>query len=242
MESDARLFRLWFCIKVGFIGFLLVFAMAAFATPPDNRPPKNKPPGGNTDVGVVVVNATSVDAAARAGAHSDVSIGDTSVEGGSATATSGDSSVVNNSDVVVDGTGGTGGSGGTNSGSVTSSHESNFFAFSTSFPQASACFKGAQGGGGGDGGAGFFGFHWMDNDCWMSQLAEAEADAEVRALLKCHSKKFRNAVAFRVQNKGTARQEFCVNYMVEKHLAEIAAAKVAVETAVANGEISTDPK
>jgi hypothetical protein len=244
MESDFKIIRLWLCVRIAAIGFILMaLATVAFASPPDNRPPDNRPPD-RPPMEVPDVTATArSDADARAAAVAIAGGGDgtASVEVGETTVNGGDNSLDASNSVVVDASGSpVSTTGGTVSN--VSKNESNFFAFSTGFPQATGCFSGAQGGGGGDGGAGFLGFHWLDHNCWMSQLASAESDAEVRALLKCHSKKFRNAIAF--NHPGKERQQWCVNYMTSKHMAEIEALKQQVEVAVETGTlgITDSPK
>ncbi len=108
---------------------------------------------------------------------------------------------------------------GSNNSTTTNNTDNTFFALSTTFPQVSGCFKGAQGGAGASGGGLWFGRHGLDLDCFYSQIAEAEPEIEVQARLKCGSKAFRNAIAFEVPRR--ERQAFCVDYMVEKHRAEL---------------------
>lgn len=101
------------------------------------------------------------------------------------------------------------------------SSKNNFFALSTGFPQANECFGGLQiGGGGGDGG-GLLGVHKLNKDCYYADSAGAEKSAEARALLKCASKLFRNAIAYQQPNR--EKQRYCVRYMTDVHLAEIKA-------------------
>lgn len=234
MRTDMNIIRLGQCVKYALLGFLLVMAATvAFAEPPENRPPDNRPPNFGGDINVGATARSDADAAAVAigGGGSGIAkleVGDTTLVGGDNSLDASNSVHLDTGDTPVTVTS-------DDDSTYNSSHESNFFAFSTSFPQATGCFRGTQGGGGNDSGTGFLGFHWLDHNCWMSQLAAAEADAEVRALLKCHSRKFRRAIAFREPNHN--KQEFCVNYMVEKHLEEIAAAQVAVENAIIAGGI-----
>ena len=122
------------------------------------------------------------------------------------------------------------------SNNYSSSHESNWFAFSTTFPQASGCFGGAQGGGAGGSGGGFLGFHLLNHDCWTSALAESEANVEIRALLKCGGKKFRNSIAF--DQPRSERQRYCVDKMTAVYQAEVARVAEAVEYAVAAGDLA----
>ena len=153
------------------------------------------------------------------------------VTGGEATAISEGSSAT-----VGEVSGGDASTGDINVGGDSVSNETNFFAFSTTFPQASGCFGGAQGGGGGGSGGGFLGLHFLNNDCWTSALAEAEANVDIRARLKCGGKKFREAVAF--DQPSRERQHWCVNYVSDIYTREIAHVKDQVEEAVANGAIT----
>ena len=262
MKETALIWRAWYLFKIALVGFALLMAtVAAFATerPPHNRPPDNRPPdrvttAAEADASAVAIQGqhTDVSTHSRLSVDSPVTVGvdnggnvltggsqettqivNIGGEGGAPLATTsvaGDdlSFDAGDSPVTID------------TGGNVSKNESNFFAFSTTFPQASGCFSGTQGGGGGDGGTGFLGFHWLNNDCWMSQLAEAERSGEVQALLKCGSKKFRNAIAF--EQPGKERQRYCVDFMIEAHKAEIEFMKQAVDSAVASGELATSPK
>ncbi len=119
-----------------------------------------------------------------------------------------------------------------------SSGEDNFFAFSTSFPQASGCFGGVQGGAGTSGsGGGFFGMHFINHNCWTSALAEAESNVDVRSRLKCAGKHFRNAIAFDHKGDSGDKQIFCVTYMNVKYAGEIKHLKAQVESAMELGEL-----
>lgn len=128
-------------------------------------------------------------------------------------------------------------------GDVTN-QESNFFAFSTAFPQATGCFGGAQGGGSSSGGGAFLGFHRLNTDCWLDSLAEAESSVDLRARLKCGAKKFRDAVAY---DQKKDKQAFCVDYVIKVWKAEIAreqAVAKSCETATCsfvNGVLSLEP-
>jgi hypothetical protein len=199
---------------------ILLVASSALATPPDNRPPHR----GN-DSTQNASQTQSVEQTQNQSVENNVSLfGEAG--GGEVGAQS------------------AGGQGGILSPStentINTTNETNFFAFSTTFPQASGCFGGAQGGGAGGSAGGFLGFHYLNNDCWMSQLAEAEADAEVRALLKCGSKKFRNAIGFEVT--GRKRQRFCVDYMERRYISEIEYARRAVDEAVAQGQLQINAR
>lgn len=125
-------------------------------------------------------------------------------------------------------------SGGGNVNVDGSDDDTYFFSFATTFPQAHGCLGGAQAGGAGTSGGGFFGMHFINENCWTSALAEAEANIDVRARLKCHGNVFRDAIAFEeTENK----QRYCVDYMVGKYKAELEAARAAVEAALNAGKI-----
>ena len=95
---------------------------------------------------------------------------------------------------------------------------------SRSLPQiANKCGLSADGGFGDNGTAGFLGWQWIDHNCWMNALAEEESNAEMKALLNCESKRFRNAVAYDQPKK--ERQAYCVGFAKEIYLAEIANAR-----------------
>jgi hypothetical protein len=267
MEQKGEHFWLARRFLYGFAAAIfLTFATGASADPPDNRPPDNRPPDNRPpDRGSqsqsIITNTIDVVSNSDASANNTNEISANSDSGGN-TLTGGSQEVqvnVNLSSASENGDGVNGRSGsassqnvegdtltldaGSSDVNIDTTNESNFFAFSTTFPQASGCFSGTQGGGGTDSGTGFLGFHWMNNDCWMSQLAEAEKSGEVQALLKCGSKKFRNAISFRIQKKD--RQEHCVDYMVTQHNAEITFMEQAVSSAVASGDlgvIATSPK
>lgn len=178
---------------------LVLAALPAWATnPPDNRPPPKSHPI-KTDA------RANSDAQADANAHAGA---EAQAEGGNAQADAqgGQASSSSSAD-------------GSNNSTTSTSNESNFFALSTTFPQVSGCFKGAQGGAGASGGGLWFGRHGLDLDCFYSQIAEAEPEIEVQARLKCGSKAFRNAIAFESPSK--ERQRYCVDYMTAKHRAEL---------------------
>lgn len=82
------------------------------------------------------------------------------------------------------------------------------------------CGLSADGGIGDDGTAGFLGFQWIDHNCFMTMLAEQEANAELKARLNCEAKRFRNAVAY--DQPAKERQAYCVAFAKEIYLAEIA--------------------
>lgn len=115
--------------------------------------------------------------------------------------------------------------------------DSRFFSFATTFPQASGCLGGAQGGAGGSSSSGFFGMHFINHDCWTSALAEAEANVEVRALLKCAGKHFRNAIAFDQGGDSRDKQRYCVDYMVVKYDLEIERTEALVDQLIEEGEL-----
>lgn len=118
---------------------------------------------------------------------------------------------------------------------ATNNSRDSFYAFSTTFPQAHGCFGGAQGGLGDGGSSGFFGFHFINENCWTSALAGAQANIEVKARLQCAGKVFRNAIAY---DQRSDRQGFCVGYMIEKYRAEIEHANAQVESAVELGQLA----
>lgn len=108
-------------------------------------------------------------------------------------------------------------------------NETNLYSLALQFPNASDCFVGIQGGANDSGSFGaFLGFHRLDSNCWMTKLAQAERDADVRARLKCGSKKFRNAISYE-QPRGD-RHGYCVKFMVSKHQAEILDERARLET------------
>lgn len=130
--------------------------------------------------------------------------------------------------------------GGVSQTGASNNDDSSFFAFATTFPQAHGCMGGVQGGGAGSSSGGFFGIHFINENCWTSALAEAEANIEVKALLKCHGHVFRDAIAFeQTRNK----QRYCVDFMLTKYAAQIQAARNSVETALERGELeaTTEP-
>lgn len=192
---------------------LALFALSAYATGDDDENRTRDDPSSSAES-----NATGI--------RGDVSGG----TGGEATAISEGSAAT-----IGDVSGGDASNEGVNIGGDTISNETNFFAFSTTFPQASGCFGGAQGGGGSGSGGGFLGLHLLNNDCWTSALAEAEANVDVRARLKCGGKKFRNAIAF---DQRDDRQGYCVHYMVDVYSREIEHVKEQVDKAVSNGAIT----
>jgi hypothetical protein len=205
---------------------LLLVASATFATPPDNRPPDNRPPdrGGDSAQNTSQTQSSQQDQTQLQSVENNVSLFGEAGGGqvGAQSADGGQGSILSPS----------------TENTINTSNETNFFAFSTTFPQASGCFGGMQGGGAGSSVGGFLGFHYLNQDCWMSQLAEAEADAEVRALLKCGSKKFRNAIGF--EQPGSKRQRFCVDYMEQRYVGEIAYARRAVDEAIFAGQLQID--
>lgn len=170
---------------------------------------------------------------AEAAARSDATgiRGDVSAGGGDASALSEGSTAT-----VGDVSGGSASTGDLSIGGDSVSNETNFFAFSTGFPQASGCFGGAQGGGTGGSSGGFLGLHFLNNDCWTSALAEAEANVDVRARLKCGGKKFRDAIAFDQPRR--ERQRYCVDYIAEIYRREIAHVEEQVSEAVETGVIT----
>ncbi len=200
-------------MKKSILMLLALFALSAYATESYDEDRTRDDPQSSAES-----NATGI--------RGDVSGG----AGGDASAISEGSTAA-----VGDVSGGDASNEGVNIGGDTISNETNFFAFSTTFPQASGCFGGAQGGGGSGSGGGFLGLHFLNNDCWTSALAEAEASVDVRARLKCGGKKFRNAIAF---DQRDDRQGYCVHYMVEVYSREIEHVKGQVEEAVSNGAIT----
>ena len=189
---------------------LALFSLSAYATGDDDERTDSPDPTATAEA-----NATGV--------RGDVT-------GGEATAVSEGSSAT-----VGDISGGDASTGNIDIGGDSISNETNFFAFSTTFPQASGCFGGVQGGGGSGSGGGFLGLHFLNNDCWTSALAEAEANVDVRARLKCGGKKFRNAIAF---DQRDDRQGYCVHYMVDVYSREIEHVREQVDEAVSNGAIT----
>lgn len=154
------------------------------------------------------------EAEADARAHANGEGGDANATGGHANAQGGESNAAGGeANASADGS---------NNSTTNNENDSDFFALSTTFPQVSGCFKGAQGGAGGGGGALWFGRHGLDLDCFYAQIAEAEPEIEVQARLKCGSKAYRNAIAYDVKDKprGT-RQRACVDYMTAKHRDEL---------------------
>lgn len=200
-------------MKKSILMLLALFALSAYATESYDEDRTRDDPQSSAES-----NATGIRGDVSGGAGGDAS----AISEGSA-ATIGDVS------------GGDASNEGVNIGGDTISNETNFFAFSTTFPQASGCFGGAQGGGGSGSGGGFLGLHLLNNDCWTSALAEAEANVDVRARLKCGGKKFRNAIAF---DQRDDRQGYCVHYMVEVYSREIEHVKEQVKEAVGNGAIT----
>ncbi len=200
-------------MKKSILMLLALFALSAYATESYDEDRTRDDPQSSAES-----NATGI--------RGDVSGG----AGGDASAISEGSTAA-----VGDVSGGDASNEGVNIGGDTISNETNFFAFSTTFPQASGCFGGAQGGGGSGSGGGFLGLHFLNNDCWTSALAEAEASVDVRARLKCGGKKFRNAIAF---DQRDDRQGYCVHYMVEVYSREIEHVKEQVEAAVDTGALT----
>ncbi len=158
-------------------------------------------------------------ATARAGAAAGAVAtgGVTESHGGSGGSADNQNTVESNSE---GGAGGDGGAASNDGNTYSSSHRSANFYVSRSLPQiANKCGLSADGGFGDDGKAGFLGWQWIDHNCWMNALAEEEANAEMKALLNCESKRFRNAVAYDQPTK--ERQAFCVGFAKEIYLAEI---------------------
>ncbi len=213
-------------ILIALAALLITTVQADDDDPPRNRPPDNRPPDRSANEDRVRSSATSSAESDAIGIRGDVSGG----AGGDATAISEGSAAT-----IGDISGGDASNEGVNIGGDTISNETNFFAFSTTFPQASGCFGGAQGGGGSGSGGGFLGLHFLNNDCWTSALAEAEASVDVRARLKCGGKKFRNAIAF---DQRDDRQAYCVHYMAEVYTREIEHVKDQVNDAVDNGALT----
>jgi len=132
-------------------------------------------------------------------ATSDASGGDANADGGAAT-----------SDALASNDGNT----------YSSEHRSANFYVSRSLPSISnECGLSADAGGGEDGKAGFLGIQWLSHVCMMNGLAREEDNAELKALLKCESRWYRNAVAFDQPRKD--RQAYCVMYVKTIHIAEI---------------------
>lgn len=194
---------------------LLLASGAAFGEAPDNRPPDNRPP----------VKSTPSTAESAATSTATASTGDITINTGS-DHPPGDVRVINESgptNLAVDGD--------------RTDFESNSFFFSAnrSLPMASGCWGSYDGGGTGGRDSkffgGFLGLQILNKDCFMDALAEKEMEAEVRALLKCESKRFRNAIGYKLKASGAKRadiQEHCVVYMTEKYLAEIQWEKEAI--------------
>ena len=94
--------------------------------------------------------------------------------------------------------------------------------------------------------AGFLGWQWIDHNCWMNALAEQEANAEVKARLNCESRRFRNGIAYDQPKKD--RQTYCVGFMKEVYLAEIAEQREELiramehELELKKAGLPTDPK
>jgi len=102
---------------------------------------------------------------------------------------------------------------------TTTNNDTLFFSFNSSIPAAGKCFGAGQGGAAGDSVGGFLGFNFLNKDCWYAALANAEESVEIRALLKCGSKAFRNAVAYMQKRKD--RQTYCVNKMQATYVAQL---------------------
>lgn len=115
-------------------------------------------------------------------------------------------------------------------GDNATTNTSTFFSVARSLPAAGKCFSTADGGGGNGNGAGFLGIQYLNSDCWYSALAQEERNVEVRALLKCGSKKFRNAIAY--TEKRNVRQSYCVNYMTDIYVREVEVAKLELAEAL----------
>lgn len=109
-------------------------------------------------------------------------------------------------------------------------NSSSFLSLSLSLVQASGCWGGVNAGGGEDNTAGFLGFSWLNNDCWMDHLAAMTQDAEHNAELKCHSKKFRNAIGWDVKRRD--RRKHCIAEVTASNLELIALQRAQMEQAV----------
>jgi hypothetical protein len=109
--------------------------------------------------------------------------------------------------------GGGGGLGG-EGGDVMSVNTSQFYALSLMQPMAVDCFTSVQGGAAGNevskGVSGFLGFYKLNLSCWMDKKADEEQDIHINAMLLCHDKHYRNALAYDVKNKGDARRILCI--------------------------------
>lgn len=92
-------------------------------------------------------------------------------------------------------------------------YDSLFFGFGTTFATSlNECGMGAQGGGAGKNLAGFLGFTWIDHDCWMQKVGEAEQHIPTRALHYCASRKIRNAIAYDQPRGKIPRTRYCVDH------------------------------
>ena len=101
---------------------------------------------------------------------------------------------------------------------MVSMNTAQFYALSLTFPNASDCFTGIQGGASDSdvsgGTSGFLGIHWLNRSCWMDKLADEERDIVLNARLKCHDKHYRNAVAYDAP-KGMSKRDWCVELKVQ---------------------------
>ena len=92
--------------------------------------------------------------------------------------------------------------------SLSSSNNSRYFAFGTSFPNAEGCLGGVQAG------FGLVGYHKINISCWSQQLADSEKSLETRARLKCGDKVFRNSIAYEISSfKRKERRQYCIDYI-----------------------------
>ena len=80
--------------------------------------------------------------------------------------------------------------------------------------------------------------HFINHNCWTSALAEAEANVDVRARLKCAGKHFRNAIAFEKSGSNRKKQRYCVDYMLGKYNSEIEHVKIQVSSAMEMGDLT----
>ena len=109
-------------------------------------------------------------------------------------------------------------------------NSSSFLSLSLSLVQASGCWGGVNAGGGEDNTAGFLGISWLNNDCWMDKIAARTQDAEHNAELKCHSKKFRNALGWDVPRRD--RRKHCIDEVTQSNLELIEFQKTQMQDAI----------
>lgn len=173
---------------------------------------------GDVSTGSMKVGGDTIDA----GSETNVDVGGTNVEVGETTIAGDEfefAPVMEDGDDTVH---------------LSTENSTNLFALALEFPQAGHCFGGVQGGQSGRKGSGFLGFTWLNKSCWLSQLAASEADADVRARLKCSDKHFRNAIAY--DKPRSERQSACVTYMVDKHVDQLAVLRKQLEEATLAGK------